>query len=493
MGWGDGPKTPSMTIAYSLSRSVIRITGQVTETEDSITGKRTKSAEAVSELLTVADLSPDAQKEITIPGGLWSDTVSTIVLRDDRRLESIEASFTGKGPKVLKAATVGLGVVAGGILAFAAPPIGIPLLAGSLGAATRFLMREADAPPVTDDEKRFDKFSEAFKEEAEMLRRYRVALAKLTEAHAVAAEAENFEALEKISKELALIRAEAAIYEMKYVEWCLDQIRTTKSPIESADFAIGELPDEDNLRKMLHTADKTDRSERHLLASTPRWAVVARKFGIAVSVDLLEHQRAAQPPIGGGEIELSYRPGTDVILRIWKVTLVDEVDGVENTPIDENEIKPSSHYSVSLVDSKATRVVIESSKLVTFGLDVRIFRSGKMKVTFNDLGEPKEIGSEASSQAADAIAEFGDNLKAGLETGSAISAAVVPGSATQAYLERQVAITKSRNELAAPSADAKALADLQGAVQIAELEARLRLARQAALQTSGSVIYSIGV
>jgi hypothetical protein len=125
-------------------------------------------------------------------------------------------------------------------------------------------------------------------------------------------------------------------------------------------------------------------------------------------------------------------------------------------------------------------------------MDLSAWKNGKIKLTFNDLGEPKEIGGDASSLVAAAAADFGETLKSGVESGSALASALIPGSATAAYLERRVQMAKHESELAAPSDDVKELAALKKSVEIAELEARLRLARLAALRSSGTVVYNVG-
>ena len=489
-------KVKDTNIAYSMSKSIVRITGQVTETEDPLVETKTRSAEAVTELLTIADLSTSGQLTIRIPGKAHADTSSTIVLRDDRRVESIEAKFTGRGRTAVKAGVVGLGVLAAGVLAFVAPPIGVPMiLSGALGAAAAatksYLLppnNESLDVEESDADKRFGKYLSANQADGTKLGQYRSAIAALTTAHAAAAGAGDFDALERLSKQLAFVRAEAAIYETKFTAWCLEQIKTTKLPIEPLDFDIDELPDKDELQKRLNT-EKMDGPERQLELSEPRWLVAARRFGVAVSIDKVPTQRVPQPHIGDGEIEILYRPATDVTIQVWKVSAV---KGDAATPVHDAELPAGVYYVTDLVEIRTARVVIASTPPVKIALDVTAFRTGSLKVTFNDIGEPKEIGGEATSQVLDTVAELGDNLKAGLETGSGIAAAVVPGSATAAYLERQIAIAKSRNELAPASADAMALSELKAAVELAELEARLRIARLNSLRTSGSVIISIG-
>jgi hypothetical protein len=484
-----------VVLTYSLAKSVVRISGQVTATHDTITGKRTQTAEAAAELLTVADLAPSAQQELRIPERAHANTSNTVVFRDDRRLESVEASFTGRGPNTLKAVAAIGGLLIGGAVAFVNPIAGGGVVAGSLsalGSSTRKLFR---ALPVTvnideqDEPPAMTAYREAHRAEAELLATYNRALARLTTEHAAASDG-PLDELERLSRALQLVRGEAERYQRAFAEWCLEQIETTASPIEIHDFDIDDLPTRADLLARVNTRDVDDFDARHLQGTQPRWVQTARRFGVAVSIDNMSPQRPEQPSYGHGEIKVNFRPGTDITMRLWKVRHIESDNSGRTTVVDI--ATPTSYYEADLMETRIGRVVKQREAAVCFALDIDAWKSGKLKLTFNDLGEPKEIGGDASSQGADAIAAIGDTLKTGAESGSALAAAMTPGSATATYLERKVALAKNRAELTPADDDAKALAGLKHSVEIAELEARLRLARLNALRTSGTIIYNVG-
>ena len=89
-------------------------------------------------------------------------------------------------------------------------------------------------------------------------------------------------------------------------------------------------------------------------------------------------------------------------------------------------------------------------------------------------------------------------MKSSLETGSAISQALAPGSATAKSVERQLQIAKNRKELApfltvaTPDPEAESLKALRESVEIAELEMRLQIAKMQQLRTSAKVVYNFG-
>lgn len=126
------------------------------------------------------------------------------------------------------------------------------------------------------------------------------------------------------------------------------------------------------------------------------------------------------------------------------------------------------------------------------------WNDGAIRVVFNELGEPSEVGGDSASLTAGALSDLPGTVKDALEGGVSITKALVPGGAIAERLNREVAIAEQTKKLSdliggsTPTAAEEELRRLQDAVKVAELRARLAMAE--ALSRSGSsasVIYGI--
>jgi hypothetical protein len=157
-----------------------------------------------------------------------------------------------------------------------------------------------------------------------------------------------------------------------------------------------------------------------------------------------------------------------------------------------NEQPERQEFDLVATEVRRLRVVRADAPVRVLRLEVDAWHSGSLKVAFNDLGEPSEIGGTGESLAVDAAAGLPGAVKDGLATGSDIAGSLVPGSALEAALTREVALAKARADLlpdppaAAPTPAEQALATLKAEVELAELQARLRLAQTAS--GAGAVI-----
>jgi hypothetical protein len=186
------------------------------------------------------------------------------------------------------------------------------------------------------DELEHDPYFEAYQlhheAAADLLMQYSRALASLVVEHSQAAASATTEDYEVLTKKLGFVRTEVELHERRFVEWRLEQVESTVSPIEVRDFDMEDLPDQATVLRTLNTRDKADDDERLLRGNLEDWVNVARRFGVAVSLDNLTPQRDEQPPVGSGDIEVHFRPGTDVTLRVWRVRHVDFVAEAKLSP-----------------------------------------------------------------------------------------------------------------------------------------------------------------
>ena len=122
-------------VDYLLTKTVLRLSLDQVLVSDKI-HKTTKNLfEGAAELIDVSD--PAAAKVIEIPRGSGTNTTSTIKLRPDRRLKSIDATTTGQGPEWVKAGLGVAGTLVGLVVAASNPLAGLAVADSATKLATR--------------------------------------------------------------------------------------------------------------------------------------------------------------------------------------------------------------------------------------------------------------------------------------------------------------------------------------------------------------------
>lgn len=478
----DSAMAIGTTYSYRLSRTVLRVTTHTFDVVDRLADSPSgRQVQAIFEIATVAE---KVDQTIEIGDQLSTSTKTKLTFTADRRLASIESSSTGQGPAWLKAGAGLVSTIVGSALSLVSP-------ASSLAPAAMVrAMREvapgdvADRPgdnprppTVADREQRvFALYRSAHPAEADALIAYREAIPRMMKDHAVAARADDLARLKELSGALSDTRAQAAVVIAHLANWQHDQVQRTLIDVAQEDLGLEEVPPASEVRELLRREDG-DSGYR-------RWRELARLTGVALSVDRLDKPVAAALTTGDNEdddIVVRYALGCTARITTWAAT----ADG------EDWHATPTSMQTQRVVDWT-------EEDPVEIRLGRAAWKDGSIRLVFNDVGEPSEVGGDSASVAAGGLGELPGTLKDALEGGVSIAKALVPGGAIADRLDRDVSIAEQKKKLSdllgggTPTAAEQELKALQDAVKAAELRARLAMAE--ALSRSGSsaaIVYGI--
>lgn len=491
-----------MQLNYYLSRSIVRLTARQTVGTNRVTGSSTSSYEgSTAQLITISD--PEAIMPLDLPeGSSRTSSTSAVVLRDDRRLASFETSASGRGPDWLKAGLSVGSVLLGAVVAVQNPLVGLSLIgagaqAGKAPAAKRSVHEEAKGDSEPLPEATPDPVELAYRTEhpleAEVRTKLRAAAAGLARTLGDTADSAGLPELKDLRGRLNIVKEQLAPFEEHRAAWEAALVTET-AQVDIVDLEMHDLPTEASLRVFL---------EQHARSATPSappddnsWREWAIRTQLAVTVDpaLPTEGTGKARSDSEGDVSVYYREGRDATAVTWSVTWVPK-----RTLTDDggNESEVAGYYKAARISEQRVRVVSRRSPLRLLSLDTGAWLSGKLRVTFNDLGEPSEVGGEAQALAPDAVASVPQTLSDGLALGGKISASLVPGSATQVAVDRALAVAKARKELSpllkpASEEPETPLSKLQEEVQMAELEARLELAKAASAGSGVVLVHQLG-
>jgi hypothetical protein len=478
---------------YFLSKSVLRLSLDQFVVQNEITGSRTTVYEGTAAIVDVADtVSP---RSVQIPDTHRANTSSTVVFRDDRRLSSLETSSTGQGPVWVKAGIGIAGTVVGVVISVANPLAGLGLVAAGAAASTKSLqaLRAAfaeDGPPSggVEESAELKAYGVKFPDAKKVLLQLTVALRELAEEIGERAGSAPWENLEELGARRKLIAEQLMPLQSHFASWVLS--KNTKKLVDRREVSIdvGDLPTEEQFEQAIAR-------DRWWDESGPSWLRWARDAGIAVTVDY-EDASPQEEDHSHEEVCLEYRAGRAAFITTWAVSRVRKPAHIDD---GGNEIAEMVSYSGVPQSRVHRRVVATDSPVRHFDLDVDLFKSGKLSVKFNELGEVSELGGEHSRLVAETAASVPESVEGAVERGGKISAALIPGTTSAARLKNALEVAKNRKELdplinpSTPDAEAQAKAELEAEVTIAELEARMALARQlASYPSAGVVVHEFG-
>lgn len=472
---------------YFLSKSLLRLSLDQFVVHNGITGATTTVFEGTASVVDVADTRHS--ESVHVPDAHKANTSSALVFREDRRLSSLDASSTGQGPAWVKAGVGLAGTVVGLVVSTANPLAGLGVFAAGAAAAqvTREGLTDQESPTGgVEETAELKAYGAVFPDAKKVLLQLTVALRKVAEAIGDSAVEAEPQKLKELGAKRTVIVEQLAPLQSHFASWVVSQTTKTLVDRREVSIEIGDLPTGAQLRAALA-------EERWWDEPGPVWLRWARDAGIAVTVDYEDvppHEETAEEH-DHQEICLSYRMGRAAVITTWALTRVHEP---ERHDAGGNEVAEEVGYRSVPQSRVHRRVVSGDSPVHHIDLSVDLFRSGKVRVVFNDLGEVSEIGGESSRLVAETAGSIPSAVQSSLEGGGKISAALVPGTTTAARLENALAVAKNRKELdplinpKTPGADEQAKAELEAEVAIAELEARLALARQLAGNPGASVV-----
>lgn len=491
---------------YVLAKSVLRVRAERFEVTDHLRGTTQKVSEPVFDLLTVGDPDARAAREVRLPTS--SDSTSKAVLQPDRRLSAFEATVAGRGPARLSSAVKVGGAVVGALLSVASAPVtaGFGIAAAAAGAAGRTTRSggakgplpaagRPDTTPEVEDSPILAAYRREHPREARLLVDYRTAIASLLDRHAQAALSMDLQTLEAATKALSFARRQARLVEEHFAGWQVDKVTRTPLGLHHEEADVDGLPTSSEVTKTFGDVDHPQ-SERSLRGREERWVEWGKHLGMTVSIDWQPDQHT--PPDSGhfrDEIRIEYRPAQQATVTTWRI---EYLPSRRVKDAGGNEHREGPRYRASKVAVMPMRLVRRDATTVKVSLDEGAFKKGTLRIAFNELGEPSEHGGEAGSLAAEALDGLPDTLKGAVETGGAIPTALVPGGAHAAALERRLAIAKARSDIddllavPDPPADPDPTAELQADVALAELEARLVMARAARNGSVPSQVLYVG-
>ncbi|HRA76066.1 MAG TPA: hypothetical protein PLE12_07510 [Propionicimonas sp.] len=480
-----------MEFDYALAHTVLRLRFQKIRTRDALAHTTSTSFEGTAEVVTEAD--GGARRRISVPDrSAAATTTSRLVLTADRRLSAVEATSTGNGPAWVKAG-VGLATtLVGAVVSFVNPVIGLGMAAAGLAttkAPVRRVTEGEDTPPAAPEEDyRLTAYGTEHGQDKELLVRFRQARAQLLATLADCAASSDAAAVRDLSRRLVVVSEQLVPLEAAFAVWLAAQKQRELLDLVVIDIGIGQLPTDKAFASFFRRLQDGG-PHAGPLANDPEWATWAFRSGLGVSAEFPDPRPPASAAEESRPITLNYREGTTVVLTTWSVTrrlLSDGRDG------GGNEVPDSQVFDLVRSEVRRLRVVRSDAPVRSLHLDVDAWHSGTMKVGLNELGEPSEVGGTGEGLAAATAADLPGTVKDALATGSAIAGSLVPGSALESALTREVAIAKARADLlpakpSAPTPAEQAVANLKAEVELAELQARLRLA-QGVQGTAGTVI-----
>jgi hypothetical protein len=483
-----------MEFDYALGHTVLRLRFQKIRTSDALAHTVETTFEGTAEVVTEAD--PGARRTIDIPDrSRAATTTSRLVLASDRRLTAVEAGATGKGPAWLKAGAGIAGTLVGAVVSFVNPVVGVGLAAASAGTLRSPVKGFGESLTGTDgtaaepqEDPRLVAYAVEHPLEKGQLVSFRAARATLLEQLASQAATADARTVLDLSRRLAIVNSQLVPLEAGFAVWLASQRKREVLDVTVVDLGVEDLPSDraftDYFRALAargpHAGPRDD---------DPAWARWAFRSGLGVSAEWPDPAAPAGAHHDSHPITVAFREGTTARFTTWSVTrrlVAGKKDGGGNEQPERQE------FDLVATEVRRLRVVRADAPVRVLRLEVDAWHSGSLKVAFNDLGEPSEIGGTGENLAVDAAAGLPGAVKDGLATGSDIAGSLVPGSALEAALTREVALAKARADLlpdppaAAPTPAEQALATLKAEVELAELQARLRLAQTAS--GAGAVI-----
>ena len=308
----------------------------------------------------------------------------------------------------------------------------------------------------------------------------------------------NLSRLQVLVRRQRLIAAQIAPLRTHFTNWVLMQTTREVADHREVQIEIGDLPTAQALKTTI-AAGPSDGYTGELdwwerpNADLPPWMRWARDAGLAISLDYDEPPQTAanQEPGDPDDIVVWFRPGRAATVTTWAIT--------KQLPAEVRDGGGEPTTSPAKFDARRTevrhlRVVSAQAKQRRLDLETGAFKSGKLRVVFNTHGEPSEFGGDSSALVASTVSSAPTQFKDSLGQGSALATALVPGSAAAARVKQALEVAKNRKELdplinpPVPDAETKAAKELENEVAIAELEARLELARRLARDPQGALI-----
>jgi hypothetical protein len=178
---------------------------------------------------------------------------------------------------------------------------------------------------------------------------------------------------------------------------------------------------------------------------------------------------------------LHYRPSHTGVLSTWKAERIPARE--VNTPAGDTRGIPE-HNRVTRATASPVRLVRADTDPVRLS---RVWTSmlgalGPFVLSSTSSGTRRDR-RRRFKPTSEAFSSLPESVEDPTQAGTALATAMVPGGATAAGLERELAMAESRKELRGiatvtdPSANADPLRELESEVAIAELEAWLHVAR----------------
>lgn len=475
---------------YFLSKSVLRLSLDQYLVEDKIAVKKRTVYEGTASVIDIADVK--SRQQFPFPETHRANTSSALVFRDDRRLSSVAASSAGQGPALVKAGIGIVGTVVGLAVSVANPVAGLGLVAATTAVRKLDMVADSDQPAAAVEvSPELRAYGEAFTDAQRVLVQLTTALRQVAGELGAKASSASLDELKPLAERHKLLAEQLQPLQSHFAAWVSSQTVKTLVNHREVDIPVEDLPTEAQLEESLRSPDELRN------ASGDTWLRWARDAGIAVTVRYEgAGPRSGTPSRSNAEIRIAYRVGRPAILATWAVTRVRHPERED----DGGEPVPETVTYTSVRRSQIhRRVVATDSPVGHLDLDLDAFKSGKINVKFTEQGEVAELGGEGSRLVAETAGAVPGAIQGALEGGGKISAALIPGTTSAARLKSALDAAKNRKELdpllnpTTPDADARAKADLEAEVAIAELEARLALAgRLSNDPLAGVVVHSLG-
>lgn len=477
---------------YFLSKTTLRLSLDKYQLENQIEHRITTRYEGTALLIDRADLlSP---RKVRVPERHIADTSSTLVFRDDRRLNSLDASSTGQGPTFVKAGIGVIGTVVGLVVSVTNPLAGLSIAAAGAGAAKGIRFERLTAAPtrldvgVADDEESpaLEAYGEAFKDAKKLLLELTTALRLVSREIGAMAQSATTAELDDLTKRRGLLGSQLDPVQAHFAAWVAAKSTKTLVDRREVDFEIAALPTTEQLKEATAIDQWWKRPERDWI----RWA---RDAGVAVTIDFEDDDAPDRDQVADthSEVRLEYRVGRPATVTTWSISR----EHIPERRDDGGNTVAEAVATTLVPQSRIHRRLVGADNPVRFfTLDQALFKSGKLSVKFNDIGEVSELGGDGSRLVAKTVSDVPSSLETAFESGGKISAALVPGTTSAARLSQALEVAKNRKELDPllhpnpPDADAKAKAELEAQVAMAELEARLALAHYASSRPGSQVI-----
>ena len=488
---------------YRLPLTYVRVTGTRTAASSSLPAgpSVTGGTRTTFKLTTTTEVAADllSSYTVTLSRESLAAQKSTWTLTGDSRLTGAERSITVQPFAGLGAAIKAGSVVAGiaGPALLAAGPPGWAALAGlttiaaagtSLAVQARTVIEQDDgelAVPISDpgvDPTKYGVHPGYLRQDelqARTLANLRATLVSATERHArtvlaLAGAAEPDEAKALLSQVRMLERVLAsattglARAEAQYAAW-LESHTKTETTVVDHRLRIDLVPNETTLKAWASAAPDKFYSE---------WESLIRDLGMAVSFDFDQHvqdrdiKRLQEMRVQLEPEVVKYRPPRQGILRVWRATPT--ADGTQT----DLELVETQRLLVAAPGNEQTIAIStghESSNAVTLGFD----DFGALTKVSTELKDPVLERAEGVSGMLTALSE-------GVTLGKDLREAVSPPS-----LVDQAAEAKAAAELGLTKAPVDPLKEQRDQLELAQLQAQLKLAEQLQSATSPPIVVAL--